>query len=389
MTPRERFLACMRYEPHDRVPLVDFGFWTQTLQRWVREGFPANGNTDVYFGMDAIWHDAGIFPGLLPQFDQRILEDLGDKEKIVQFDGLISIQRKDRSAIGAQVAATLTDRASWIEHYHPRLDPETPGRLPADWDAILAREASRGHVQNVFVGSMYGWIRNWMGVERLSILLYEEPDLFGSMVARIADCVIGVLEPALSAGLKPDFAHFWEDMCYKTGPLMSPHMVREFLCPHYERITGLLKRYGVDIIVLDSDGLIDALIPLWLDAGINTLLPIEVGTWNADPLKLRERHGHALRMIGGFDKNIMAGTRDDIAAEIDRLAPLVEDGGFLPCPDHNVPPSVSLENFRFYLERARHVWCHDIDLPPLCVESTEPSARHYRRVSTLGRLLRA
>ena len=257
----------MRYLPHDRVPLVDFGFWPETLRRWTSEGFPENGNTDVYFGLDEIWHDAGLFVGLLPQFDQQVLEDLGDKEKIVQFDGVISVQRKDRGTIGMQWDATLTDRQSWLEHYDPRLEPSTPGRFPPDWQEVLARDRSRAHVQTVLVGSLYGWIRNWMGVEAVSFLMVDDPELFATMVARIADCVIGVLEPALGQGFQPDFAHFWEDMCFKTGPLLSPRMVREFLCPHYRRITSLLQRHGVDIIALDSDGLIDALIPDWLDSG--------------------------------------------------------------------------------------------------------------------------
>ena len=388
MTSRERFLACMRYEPHDRISLVDFGFWPETLRGWTVEGFPENGNTDVYFGLDTIWHDAGLFVGLLPQFDQQVLEDLGDNEQIIQFDGVISLQRKDRSTIGMQVAATLTDRQSWLEHYHPRLDPCTPDRFPPDWQEVLALDQTREHVQTVFVGSLYGWIRNWMGVEAASYLMMDDPGLFETMVARIADNVISVLEPALSQGLRPDFVHFWEDMCYKSGPLMSPRLVADLICPHYKRITSLLNRYGVDIIALDSDGLIDSLIPHWLDAGINTFFPIEVGTWKTDPIDLRKRFGRNLRMIGGFDKNILSTTPSNIEAEIDRLAPLVEEGGYLPCPDHNVPPTVTLENFKFYIKRARKVWCRNVHLPQLYVESNEPSARQRRRTSTVGQLLR-
>ena len=87
-------------------------------------------------------------------------------------------------------------------------------------------------------------------------------------------------------------------------------------------------------------------------------------------------------------KNLNAWRLATDAFGLDRLAPLVEEGGYLPCPDHNVPPNVPLENFRFYVERAREVWCHDTNLPPLYVESTAPSARHQRRASTVGQLLR-
>ncbi len=33
------------------------------------------------------------------------------------------------------------------------------------------------------------------------------------------------------------------------------------------------------------------------------------------------------------------------------LAPLIDEGGFVPTVDHTVPPDVSLANFRHYLAR--------------------------------------
>jgi len=38
MTNRERALAVLRYEPYDRMPLVHFGYWHETLQKWAAEG---------------------------------------------------------------------------------------------------------------------------------------------------------------------------------------------------------------------------------------------------------------------------------------------------------------------------------------------------------------
>jgi uroporphyrinogen decarboxylase len=148
----------------------------------------------------------------------------------------------------------------------------------------------------------------------------------------------------------------WEDMCYSGGPLMSPRIFQEVLVPHYRRITGTLNRYGVDIIFLDCDGKIDALAPLWLEAGVNTMFPIEVGKWRADPLEFRRRYGKEMRLIGGVDKHVLMKSTREIAAEVERLAPLVEEGGYIPTPDHRVPPDVPLSNYIFYLEEAKRVW---------------------------------
>src|ERR1039457_551850 len=38
MTHRERTLAVLNYQPYDRLPLVHFGFWEETLEKWAAEG---------------------------------------------------------------------------------------------------------------------------------------------------------------------------------------------------------------------------------------------------------------------------------------------------------------------------------------------------------------
>ena len=40
MNARERFLACMNFEPVDRGVLWEFGYWGGAIDRWYREGLP-------------------------------------------------------------------------------------------------------------------------------------------------------------------------------------------------------------------------------------------------------------------------------------------------------------------------------------------------------------
>ena len=44
-----------------------------------------------------------------------------------------------------------------------------------------------------------------------------------------------------------------------------------------------------------------------------------------------------------------------IDAELARLAPVVEGGGFIPCIDHAIHPDVSYEDFLYYLESKRRL----------------------------------
>jgi len=196
-------------------------------------------------------------------------------------------------------------------------------------------------------------------------VLYDDPAWFEEMVTTVADCIISTLSRVLKTGGQFDGCAMWEDMCYNAGPLMSPTHFQKFLVPHYRRIVDLLHRHGVDVIWVDCDGNIDRLLPLWLEAGVNCMFPLEIGTWGTDPIGYRKTYGKDLLMMGGFSKRILASTPQQIEAEVYRLAPLVEEGGFIGFCDHRVPPDVPLENYLFYLETVRKVWGMDIDLKPM------------------------
>ena len=381
MNARERFQATMAYAPRDRVPLIDLGFWAETLAAWRRQGLPPHvgpGQTDAHFGMDGFWRyyvspeatDAhalmdrgmvtgqGVRLGLVPMFDQAVLRDEGDRQVVQLGDGTRVRRHKTMSSIPQHVGHLLTDRASWETHYKPRLDPDSPRRYPTDWatfDAV-AGDPARDHILILPGGSLYGWLRNWMGLEAVSLLVHDDPGLFEEIVDTVATTVAAVLDRVVARGGRFEACLLYEDMAYNHGPLISPGHFRKFLSPRYRRITDVLRRGGVETIIVDSDGRVDELIPLWLDAGINTVLPLEIGTTGADPVAYRKRFGRSLRIIGGVDKRILALSTEAIERELDRLTPLVEAGGYIPTCDHKVPPDVPLDHYRYYLDRCREKW---------------------------------
>ncbi len=371
MNDRERFYATMHYQPRDRAPILDFSFWNETLPIWHEQGLPRHvtrKNSDDFFGMDigidAISNATGVIAGLVPAFEEIVLEDRGEEEVCQQKDGVRVLRRKFMVSIPQHLGHLLVDRASWNEHYKPRLDPSNPARYPADWDARIKMwcDPKREHVIALPGGSLYGWLRDWMGLEQVSMVVYDDPAWFEEMVTTVADCIVGTLTRILETGGRFDVCAIWEDMAYNRGPLLSPKHFKQYLVPHYRRIADLLHKHGVDTIWVDCDGKIDQLIPLWLDAGVNCMFPLEIGTWGADPIAYRQRFGKSLLLMGGFDKHILARTQAEIVQEVERLAPLVEEGGYIGFCDHRVPPDVSLENYLFYLETIRRVWGKNINL---------------------------
>lgn len=369
MTNRERMQAIMHYEKYDRVPVVSFGFWTQTLQKWRDEGHISpemvcdRPMADLEYdeinrmlGFDFNWHSLyGMSQYLLdPLFKQDVLEEYPDgKQKILDIEGNIVLIRPGVASIPAEIGHMLVDRESWEKYYLPRL---SYGAEKLDQELFASLKKSndtRENPRGIFCGSMLGRVRNWLGLENLTYLWYDEPEFFAEIVNTVGELMYRQTKNILELGVEFDYAHFWEDICGNDGPLVGLDVLRELAGPHYRRITDLLKQHGIDIVTVDCDGCIDHMIPIWLENGLNTMFPIEIGYWNASIAPWRAQYGKSLRGVGGVDKRIFGMDYASIDKEIERIKPFIAEGGYIPCPDHRIPPDAKWENVQYYCEKMR------------------------------------
>lgn len=141
-------------------------------------------------------------------------------------------------------------------------------------------------------------------------------------------------------------------MCFNKGPLISPKLFAQFMVPKYKKITDFLRyECGCEFNILDCDGNIHELVPLWLEGGINVMFPVEAAHTSA--YKIVEQFGTRVAIRGYFDKRALIAGKEAIDKEFVRLKPLLERGGFIPHTDHLVPPDVSWENYKYYRQRKR------------------------------------
>ncbi|MBR5520156.1 MAG: hypothetical protein IKU55_05510 [Clostridia bacterium] len=370
MTHRERVRAVLHDQAYDRMPLVHFGFWDETYRKFAQEGhitesLDENGQPDGFserevaeqLGFDFGWNPTtGGNNGLRPGFEHKIIETFPDGSRHeLNGDGVIVKTKPGAISIPAEIGHTLVDRESWEKEYLPRLQ-FSEDRYPKYSPERLKQFAESEFPIGVACGSLYGNFRNYAGVVGTCYLLADDEDLFKEIIDTIAELCYKTTEAILAQGVRPDFGHFWEDICFKNGPLVNPDVFEEFCGPHYHRITDLFARYGCDIVSLDCDGCIDALIPTWLNHGVNTMFPIEVGTWEASIAPWRKQYGKALRGVGGMDKRVFAQDYAAVDREIERLRALTELGGYIPCPDHRIPPDAKWENIQYYCDRFRKVF---------------------------------
>ena len=369
MTNRERAMSILRYEKTDRVPVVHFGFWSETLKKWHieghltkeeaggwRDGNDVDKSITKKLGFDFNWYSC-FRPetSIAPLFESEILEVMPDgTRKVRNRLGVVELQKDGAGSIPAEVDHLLKDRASWNEHYLPRLQ-YSADRLRRETLLALPKPDERETPLGIHCGSLFGNIRNWMGVEGISYLFADDEELFDEIINTVGNLCYTVVKETLATGAGFDFAHFWEDICFKNGPLVIPSVFHEKVGPHYKRITKLCKEHGIDIVSLDCDGLIDALIPTWIENGVNTMFPIEVGTWAASIAPWRERYGNEIRGVGGMNKTVFAHDRAAIDNEVERLKRLVDLGGYIPCPDHRIAPDAKWELVQYYCEKMRGI----------------------------------
>ena len=380
MNNRDRARAILNYEDYDRMPVVHFGYWGETLQKWAAQGHlkpediagwgdgnPVDQRLDQIIGWDFNWFCTfGPNAGLMPGFEAKVLEVMPDgSQKVLNPDGVVLLEKPGTPSIPSEIDHLLKTRADWEEHYKHRLQWE-PSRVLAahvncdgtykpfgEGGADYLNRDDHEYPRGLFCGSLFGGIRNILGVTGASYLYAEDPELYQEIIDTVGNLAYQCVAFTLERADKFDFGHFWEDICFKNGPLVIPSVFDELVGPHYKRITDLLATHGITIVSLDCDGCIDALIPTWLNNGVNTMFPIEVGTWQASIAPWREKYGRELRGVGGMNKNVFARDFAAVDAEIDRLRALVDLGGYIPCPDHRIAPDAEWDNVRYYCDRMR------------------------------------
>jgi len=356
----------MRFDTTQGLPW--WADWLGPWKRWKAEGLPVDLDQDDdrlrawclrhfgFEGMYSIFWGQPRVPveiGVLPAFPLEVFEENDTCRIFRGGDGVIQKQLKDTGEFMHSTQFLdypIKNRADWERFRDERLDPNARGRYPADreWEAMKLAWKGRDFALSIDGGSFYGLLRDWIGVERLSVLFYDDPGLVRDMMEYLAGFYVRVLEKAVSE-VEVDFAMFWEDMCYKTGPLLSPAMFRDFMLPCYRKVTSFLRHHGIELSWVDCDGNIDALIPLWLESGVRGFYPLEAAA-GMDAARLRALYGKRIVMWGNVDKRALARGRHEIDAELARLAPVASAGGFIPLVDHQVPDDVPLENYLYYLE---------------------------------------
>ncbi len=351
MTARERFRRQLHWQSVDRCFNMEFGYWDENFTTWkmFRENnIRNNAEADLFFNFDRI-KEVGGRNWIHPRFTEEIIEKRAESNLILNEDGVVcEVQNTGHATIPHYLHSSIQTPDDWKRVKEERFRLDDPARK-IDIAAIQAKHpADRDYPLGVTTGSMIGKVRDMLTFEGLTYAVYDYPEMVEDMVETCCQLVEQNLDQLLPH-FEFDYAAGWEDICFKSGPLVTLDFFREVVLPRYKRIHRKLMRYGVDLWYVDCDGDVRPLMESFLEGGINCLFPFEV-MGCAHPGELLDRYQGQLRIMGGVDKIQMAKGPEAIRAYLDSLLPYVERGGYIPFCDHRCPPDVSEENYLYYLD---------------------------------------
>ena len=381
MTVRECYRRIATFHSAEYIPNFEGGHSPRTLRLWQQEGMPAGQTLEGYFGLDSLSFSGPSYnpmpgvTGCYSSLDQYrpLLEPLGYELAIDEANCMVARKDGRESHIGhdpwgsirlhlkhgdpdedlaegafVHVQDALTDVKEW-EALRGQFQPD-PARYPADWDVRMAELRANDSVRILVGPSMVGDLVMEMGFENYGYKTFDAPEMITEILDARTSLAETILEKAV-ADLDFDMLWFWEDMAFRNGPFLSPAVYESLALPFYQRLVRWYKSHGGEICALDSDGDVRGLIPVWLKAGINHIWPLEPFA-GMDVVALRAEYGHAFSMRGGIDKFVVAQGKDAIDRELDRICPVVQDGGYIPHLDHMLPHA-SFENYCYYMEEKR------------------------------------
>jgi hypothetical protein len=323
MNTRERIARTLSFQDvDDRLPLVElFPWWDKTLARWESEGLYVPVDPDGLkerFGLDMVRQF--LFEG-----GSASCPDTGYSPHVVQ-DMRSYMTVRDHLLRRESLGDTLS-RMSGLRELHEKGDL-------AIW---------------ITLEGFFWFPRSLFGPENHLCAFYEHRDVLHRIHQDLVQFHIYIIEECCRI-IQPDFMTFAEDMSYNHGSMISYDIFKEFFLPYYKQVVPVLRKHGI-IPLVDSDGLVDSMIPWFIEAGFAGVLPLERQA-GVDVVAMRRNYPD-LRIIGGFDKMAMGQGERRVRAEFDRLLPVMKSGGYIACCDHQTPPDVSLSDYALYLKVMR------------------------------------
>ncbi|NLE43953.1 MAG: hypothetical protein GX620_04475 [Chloroflexi bacterium] len=371
MTPKERFLAAVRREAPDVVPVAPL------IHRRFAHRILAHSDWRAVFDVHRLIGSIHFRGPLGIGFEVEWDGGWGDDERLeLGADGRVLRHRQLRTPFGALdstyvykvipddplvgklVVPPVKERADW-DIYQAYLEEWTERASEPALDTVRTAYEAMGNegVPSVGIGSVFGDIGLARGMEDLLIDLLDIPDRMEAVwcagLARRQRLIEGFLA-------SPSEVLFY-DICWATGAMMSPRMFERWVLPDVRRAAELVHARPGRYIGLYTLGPIRRVLPMLVESGVDFVETFEPNQGDITLAEAKRLYGSRICLMGNFDCLVLArGSVEDARREARRcLDEGMEGGGYVMVTADEVPADARLENLRAMVETTEEYGRYD------------------------------
>lgn len=185
--------------------------------------------------------------------------------------------------------------------------------------------------------------------DKFLLMLAMDPPAVHDFLDRLTEIHLENLEKYLaSVGESIDIILFGDDLGMQSGPQISPEMYREFFKPRHQLMWEKAKELADVKVMLHCCGGVRELLPDLIDAGLDTINPVQTTARGMDASQLKKDFGKEIVFWGGgCDTQLIlpnASPEEVYAHTKQQLEIFSPDGGFVFQQIHNILPGVPPEN---------------------------------------------
>ena len=411
MTSRQRIQAAFRHEETDRVP-IDFGGHRSSgiaaiaYARLKRQLGIRSGDIYVY---DMVQQLAIVEPEVLDAVGADVVElgrafllqaaDWKDWElpdgTPCKIPAYLNIERRGDEwhllARDGQDLAVQKPGCLYFEQlYWPWLDKNPAEQDFADLGDVLSRSmwtatpAPGGHValtdegleqlragaqalrastdraiMGLFGGNLFEVPQFLYRMDNYLMHMAVYPEACQRLSQALCDLYLARMEKWLAAvGPYIDVMLFGDDLGGQNGPLMSLPMYREYYKPWHARMWQRVKELAPHVHThLHCCGGVEPLLNDLIDAGLESINPVQITCKGMDPSQLKQKYGDRFVFWGGGcdTRHVLPhGSPDEVRQNVrDLLRIWKPGGGYVFQQVHNVLADVPPENILAMFEAAR------------------------------------
>ena len=356
MTGRERFLAALRRQTPDRVPIWELIVNKPTLTAWGAtslEEFVEQEDLDAI----TVFEDVPLrpFDGSQELRWKGRAHDLEVEAEAVDDWGIV--WGTTEHGIPYPIAGPIQAETD-LRRYQPP-DPHADERLQSLRNAVRRFKGKKAIVFLTHDGFEFShYLRG--GMQKLLVDYVENPRMAHALADLVTDYKTQLMRRAIAEGA--DVVVSGDDYASRAGPLMSPRHFAEFVLPYLRKSVEAAHEQNVPYIK-HTDGNIWLILEMLVIAGIDAIDPLEPMA-GMDIGEVKARFGQRIALVGNVDCTALLpqGTPQDVEEAVkETLAKAAPGGGYILASSNSIHPAVNPDNYRAMMLAARRWGAYPLD----------------------------